>query len=318
VFSLLAVLIAFVGTMLVLALAAQSIQELLKVAFAIKGRARLEALRGLIIEAARTVCQSEAAGRAIFDSVVDRLRALGQSGVRSSAVRLDGVTPTELAGLILKTDTARTAELSGLGEAERLKRLETIAAQTKEWFGLAMAPVDERYRRRMRVWALLSSSIVVLGLNADALTIFDQARTDPAFQARMEMVARSLDSLRGEEKRIEGHLASAAAPVESSAAGAPSTTGAAAWQDSLNAISARKRSLADSAAWSGTFLTGEVGSWRWTDPAWWTGILLSILLVSLGAPFWHDLLEALFGLKNRVRAQATSENSKRDEDNKGP
>jgi hypothetical protein len=40
------------------------------------------------------------------------------------------------------------------------------------------------------------------------------------------------------------------------------------------------------------------------DFRWWIGIVASVLLVSLGAPFWHDLLETLFGLKNRMQAQA--------------
>jgi hypothetical protein len=53
-----------------------------------------------------------------------------------------------------------------------------------------------------------------------------------------------------------------------------------------------------------SFLLGTLGDRRPGDPLWWVGIVLSTLLVSLGAPFWHDLLEALFGLKNRVRAQA--------------
>lgn len=51
---------------------------------------------------------------------------------------------------------------------------------------------------------------------------------------------------------------------------------------------------------------GEPGGQRWGDIRWWIGIIASTLLVSLGAPFWHDLLETVFGLKNRIRAQAAS------------
>jgi hypothetical protein len=51
-----------------------------------------------------------------------------------------------------------------------------------------MTPVEHRYRRQMRGWSLLLSAIVVLGLNADALAIFEQARTDPAFRGRMDTV----------------------------------------------------------------------------------------------------------------------------------
>jgi hypothetical protein len=30
-------------------------------------------------------------------------------------------------------------------------------------------------------------------------------------------------------------------------------------------------------------------------------MIASVLLVSLGAPFWHDVLESVFGLKSRLR-----------------
>jgi hypothetical protein len=59
------------------------------------------------------------------------------------------------------------------------------------------------------------------------------------------------------------------------------------------------RAVADTA-----FLAGITGPRRLKDPAWWIGIVLSTLLVGLGAPFWHDALETLFGVKNRVQAQA--------------
>jgi hypothetical protein len=296
--SLLAVLIAFVGAILVLALAAQSIQELLKVIFAIKGHARLQALRGLLVESARSACQSETVGLGILESTQERLRNLGQAGMRSRAVRIDHLTREDLAGLIRSTDSTRTAELSGLGKAEREEKLDQIARQATAWFDLALAPVDERYRRRMRVWALLSSAIVVLGLNADAIAIFREARADPAFRARMDTVAAALDSLRSEEQRLEAGLA--AAPDTQAAAG----TDTAALRASLTGVRARRDTLVLHTAWGGTFLSGARGPWRWRRLEWWLGILASILLVSLGAPFWHDLLEALFGLKNRIRAEA--------------
>src|SRR3954467_7515362 len=52
--SLLETLITFIGVMLVLALAAQSIQEMVKVIFALKGQAALRGLRGLINEAVQS------------------------------------------------------------------------------------------------------------------------------------------------------------------------------------------------------------------------------------------------------------------------
>jgi HEPN domain-containing protein len=78
----------------VLALAAQSIQELLKATLALKGYARVQALRGLLMESARTVCQSKKVGLGILESVQERLRRLGQAGssTRSPDRRSTGST----------------------------------------------------------------------------------------------------------------------------------------------------------------------------------------------------------------------------------
>ena len=51
--SLLEVVIAFVAVMLVLALAAQSLQEVIKIMFAVKSQTAVRALRGLVLEAAK-------------------------------------------------------------------------------------------------------------------------------------------------------------------------------------------------------------------------------------------------------------------------
>ena len=170
--SLLQVLLSLVGTALVLALAAQSLQEILKVMFALKGKARMDAIAGLIRESGKATGLSRAETDKIFEQIVELLRGLAQDGVRKDKVRLDWITPEKLRSLIQTATNDPTV-------ASKLKQLSDRAI---EWFDLSMAPVEERYRRRMRGWGVLTSAIVVLGLNADALTILQQARMDPEFR----------------------------------------------------------------------------------------------------------------------------------------
>ena len=257
--ALLEVLLSFVGVMLVLALAAQSMQELVKVVFAIKGQTTRRALEGLLTEAARAENQPQS-GPDLVDRVVERLRGLGQNGVRPGAVRLDTLTADRLTDLIMHVDPRRVAGTKTLPEDAARVTLRRIADHAEAWFPLAMEPVADRYRRRMRGLSFISSAVIVLALNADALTVVKLSRDDPSFRERVGVTAKpALDSL---------------------------DTGA-------------LRAAADT-----SLLLGTLGDRRPRDPLWWVGIVLSTLLVSLGAPFWHDLLEALFGLKNRVRAQA--------------
>ncbi len=67
--SLLETLITSVGTILVFALAAQSIQEMLKSIFAIKGRTMQAAIEGLVRESTRALGQAPADADAILVQV---------------------------------------------------------------------------------------------------------------------------------------------------------------------------------------------------------------------------------------------------------
>jgi hypothetical protein len=260
--ALLEVLLSFVGVMLVLALAAQSMQELVKVVFAIKGQTTRRALEGLLTEAARAENQPQS-GPDLVDRIVERLRGLGQNGVRPGTVRLDSLSADRLTDLILHVDPRRIAGTKTLPEDAARVTLRRIADHVEAWFPLAMEPVADRYRRRMRGLSFVASAVVVLALNADALAIMRLSGDDPSFRGRVGVTAGGLAERR----------------------------------DSLD--TGALRAAADT-----SFLLGSLGDRRPRDPLWWVGIVLSTLLVSLGAPFWHDLLEALFGLKKRVQAQA--------------
>ncbi|NNG16591.1 MAG: hypothetical protein HKM89_08930 [Gemmatimonadales bacterium] len=329
--SLLAVLLTFVGAMLVLALAAESLQELIKVVFAFKGQARVKALSGLVVEAARSKGLTTEDGEAIFTKLRERLQALGQDGVRNTALRLDRLDAKQLSELITKVNPDDVVGLTSLDAEEAAKYLNCIAGQATQWFPLAMTPVTDRYGRRMRFFALLPSAIVVLALNADALSIFNQARTDESFRESVGAAVATLDSLDQVARRLSAAASSsiqeqpapAAVPQDATAPEAdasdqePGTEDASsqetdeasvpqvASQDSLQAVRDSIRVLALSIARSEQgFLIGNPGGQNLDDLKWWAGILVSILLVSLGSPFWHDALRALFGAKQRITAQA--------------
>jgi hypothetical protein len=293
--SLLETMIALVVVMLVLALAAQSIQELIKAGFAVKGATALSALRGLVREAARARGH-HAAAEELYTAVLNRLEGLGQRGVRSRKVRLDELTARELGEVIRRVDPTAISGLRGLSSTQAGERLDAIAEQAQNWFGLAMNPVDERYRRRMRGLALGSSAAVVLLLNVNAFAVLQRARQDPAYRAGAVALGSRLDSL---ETRIRDAQAGAA----DTSAGAVQQRAAAAAD--LRALQDTMRhEVAAAVSKEAGLVVSDPDGWQWTSYRWWLGILMSTLLVSLGAPFWHDTLEALFGLKNRIRAEA--------------
>jgi hypothetical protein len=289
--SLLEVLVTFIGVMLVLALAAQSVQELVKIVLALKGQATLHGLRGLLHEAVRAEGLGQS-GDDVVKSVVRRLQGLGQNGVRPNALRLDALSASQLADLVKNVDPQEVPDLRTLhGEAAGAV-LKKVADRASAWFPLAMDPVADRYRRRMRGVAFASSAAVVLALNADALTIFRRARDDDQFRSRVNAATAELSTLQQKVRDLGDRCVKGKAEAADTACRALGPV-----LDSLN--TGALRVAADT-----TFLAGITGPRRPKDLSWWIGILLSTLLVSLGAPFWHDTLETLFGIKNRVRAEA--------------
>jgi hypothetical protein len=293
--SLLETMITFVVVMLVLALAAQSIQELIKAGFAVKGATAMSALRGLVRESARARGQN-AAAKELFDAVVERLEGLGQKGVRKQKVRLDELTARELGEIIRRVDVNAITGLKGLPGAQAGERLDAIAEQAQSWFSLAMNPVDDRYRRRMRGLALASSAVVVLVLNVNAFSVLQRAREDPTYRAGAVAFGQHLDSVSSRIQLLQRTLADTSALAANERESA--TADLRALQDTL------RDQVATAVSKEAGLVVSDPGGWQWKSYRWWLGILISVLLVSLGAPFWHDTLESLFGLKNRIRAEA--------------
>jgi len=269
--SLLETLLTFVGTILVFALAAQSIQEMLKTIFAIRGRTMQAAIEGLVRESSVACGQTNADGDAILVQVTARLRALGQGGIRPNRIRLDAITAMQLQELIAKVEPATVPGLP-TDHAKGVAMLAAIGKQAKQWYPLAIAPVDDRYRRRMRVLAFFTSAAVVIPFNLDATRVFTLAETRPDLRAQVVSIAARVDSAyRSSPSKAVGVVAT---------------------QRDLNQI-------------RGVFsedLLGCITLDKLLQPRWWLGIFFSIVLVSMGAPFWDDLLESLFGLKKRALA----------------
>jgi hypothetical protein len=295
--SLLETLLTFVGIMLVLALAAESLQELVKAGFALKGQAALRGLRGLISEAVKSRGLTNS-GEEIYQSIVRRLQGLGQNGVRPTALRLDALTDKQLADLLRSVNPAEISDLKNMQHQNAGAELEELAETAKRWFPMAMDPVADRYRRRMRGLAFLSSAVVVWALNADAITLFRRARDDDQFRQHVNAATAELSGL---QKRVQELTQRCGTPAttDTTRASADSVC-----QRELEAARDTARVRGGQIAADTTFIAGLTGPRRPKEIKWWIGILLSTFLVSLGAPFWHDTLETLFGIKNRVRAQA--------------
>ncbi len=292
--SLLEVIITFVGAILVLALAAQSLQEVIKSSIAIKSGARLTAMKRLVTESAIAAGLQTVDAEDIVKRLIERLGALGQPGLLKRNLRLDVVDKEKLRDLITELQPSRVRGLEGIAEPEGKAKLAKVGEQAYQWFDLSIDPVNDRHERRMKIGAIIAGAAVVLAVNADAFWIMDHARSDPAFRASVAVQVDSLSEdamiIRAVDDTLE----------EDTTASDDLYERLMARRDS--AVTRRgRRAMAAALGEGGLFPGYDDWKFEWK---WVLGILISVLLVGLGAPFWHDLLSSVMGMKERVHARA--------------
>jgi hypothetical protein len=189
---------------------------------------------------------------------------------------LDQLTPADGAGSLRDIEAAIEKLPSPV--QDRLSPLvkaagDDVAAfrqSVEVWYDNTMARVSGWYKRKTQVILLLIGAALVLALNANALTIADRLWKDQAVRAAVVQQANQTASQPQEADRRK-RLNSAADDVANvSKLGAPIG-----WSGEAKP------------KWSGSSWTTTIGGW-----------LLTILAISLGAPFWFDALGRLSRLRS--------------------
>jgi hypothetical protein len=168
------------------------------------------------------------------------------------------------------------------------------------WLAFTQRAFQELYQRRMKVWSFYVSATMVLILNANLLEIYDEfAVNKPVRDAAVAMAEKFMamprDSIIVKEKTgIKDSFYVVSRP------------------DSL-ILKDIQRTLSEvqRVAASKTFKVfrwTQAGFARFSGDQWYLvwpkailGWLAMTLLVSLGAPFWYDLLKTLMGIKNYLK-----------------
>ena len=192
----------------------------------------------------------------------------------SLSQKLDGIT-RGLGALQTHFDAFTTPLRSRLAEAER-------------WFDTVMQGFDERYTRSMKTWGLVIAFGVVVGLNANFFHLYDAVAHHAATRDRI----------------IAAHDA-----VQAGAAPVPDQNDRdrVAQETALYAdLGFRPLSRAQVVRWWHD--VGVAEGWFVRTLGVLVGWALTTLLLSAGAPFWEDVLESLFGLKNLLRKGSETQN----------
>ena len=173
------------------------------------------------------------------------------------------------------------------------------------WYEETMDRASGWYKRRVQRQTYVLAAVIVLGLNLDSVQLFNRLWSDSAFRTAVVEQARA---------RIEA-TGTAEVPVmeytdaDRTDAGTPVQTGTVTLTDS------EARLLSSLAGWGPDRerLSANVvlrGSGAGVVALWLAesvgrhlaGWLITILAISLGAPFWFDVLNKFMNLRNTGRA----------------
>lgn len=190
---------------------------------------------------------------------------------------------------LTKAATELHGKLTELGARLR-ERIEAIEA----WYDPIMQGFEERYARHMKTWAFVISLIITVVVDANLPRLYKRMATDDVSKQRviaeaMTIQQRYLGAIDDARKANDPRLHELTKKLN----------------DELDEATASYPAL-------GLELLDIEAFWNRTTPlekikvilGW---ILMSFLL-SLGAPFWHDALQSIFGLKNYLRGKTETQN----------
>lgn len=189
---------------------------------------------------------------------------------------------------VLKDDLKRVL-VQFAGESENLYHFRT---RVEVWFNQAMREASGTYKQRSQWWILFISLFVTMGVNVDSISVSKFLYENP--EAREEFANMATTFNEENFKKISlGDL-----PLELDSATTKVDSVIVNVKVSIKEIEAYNELLSESTLPMGWNDKTELTRF---STAWWTrffGWLMTAMAVSMGAPFWFDMLNKLSNLRS--------------------
>ena len=218
--------------------------------------------------------------------------------LKNSLDQLDRVAADKLLAISPALQQAIPPEVGNADDiiAQLAASTEQLAGTINQWFDNVMDLVAQRFTMHTRVWTVVFSVLIAFGLNLDAFRLLTQLSSDSELRARLVASSDALTQKAGEMLF---------APTNTAA------TGDAAMRQLTNAVSNFNSILTNKFnlwlmpdPYPTPFYSGWFQSW----PHFW-GIVASAALLSLGAPFWYNMLKDLSNLRPVLAQKQAAEKS---------
>jgi predicted Holliday junction resolvase-like endonuclease len=178
--------------------------------------------------------------------------------------------------------------------------LRTQLQSIEQWYDTVMRSFEERYSRGMKTYAFFLGLIVAVWLNANIFSIYQDISGNDAKRAALvqsgesalqrykeQLAAPEVMASPANEQKLKDLIKTTEAEVRAEAANYQ-RFGFKTWGELRQELSDKQK--------TGGALSA-CGYLLYTALGW----LIMAALLSVGAPFWQDVLESLFGIKNFLR-----------------
>jgi hypothetical protein len=203
--------------------------------------------------------------------------------------------------------------------------VQALKSRVENWYETVMQGFNERYTRSMKTWTVIISACVVILLNANIINIYRDISTSDTKRALILQSAEKFRERAATQKKEELQNSDPTGQQAGNQQNDTALTPEQFYKEATEIVNKNVNDLtsiglkgprwirAVPAFWNGE---GYFGEQMKSDPYFRTklvgrtlmGWLIMTLLLSAGAPFWEDILESLFGLKNRIRKQTGTQN----------
>jgi hypothetical protein len=186
---------------------------------------------------------------------------------------------------------------------EAVAPLRVKLKEIEDWYDTVMQSFEERYNRGMKTYTFVISLVVAVWLNASIFTIYQNVATNDTLRATIVS--------NGEARLVQYRQMLAV----------PETAADPAKADSLRKLIETEskeieKRAAEYAAFGFKSLKEELKELKDTSTQaharhvamQMLGWLITAALLTVGAPFWYDLLDSLFGIKNLLRKRGDIKN----------
>ncbi len=236
---------------------------------------------------------------ALVECLAETAQGLGKPNAAAKRARpvprvMDSTESVRQTLLLLPAESSlRQALLARLNTAE--DDLKKFHENVQDWFDSMMQRLSGRFRRRAQVFAFLIAAIITLALNVDSIALIKHLSSESGLRESLVAAAEQCLKDNPDLVLVPNNLGAEQAKQQDSPPTPASTADFANLDVQMKEWGTQLRLLGLPIGWEDAEAY-DCGGWFMRLSGW----LMTTIAVSLGAPFWFDLLNKFMSFRGAI------------------